>query len=1788
MNHAYRLVWNDHAQRYVPAPETARARGKSSAGKALIKPLAVSLAALFAAPALAAPPAASALPQDGLVTAGQASISQSGSRMDITQSSDRAILEWNRFDIGAQAQVNFNQPNAASVALNRVIAGEASQIHGQLTANGQVWLINPSGVVFGKGSHVDVGGLVASTLDTLDSDFLAGKAEFHRGDATGNIVNQGKITARDGGLVALLAPEVRNEGVIAARLGNVVLTAGDRVTLDAGADGFLKVAVNPATVATLVENRHLIQADGGQVVLTSRAADALLASIVANTGTVQARTLENRAGRILLLADMEHGEVRVGGTLDASAPSLPSPPGRGAGGEGATPTEAQNGGFIETSAGRVRIADGTQVTTQAGNGPSGTWLIDPHDYTIAASGGDISGATLSANLANGNIEIQSSQGAAEGNGDIHVNDAVSWSANTLTLTAARDININAVMTASGSSKLVMNGTTKVGFAPGLANGFAGRVDFPGRAGTGFLTINGQGYTVINSLGAEGSTTGTDLQGIQGNRYGYYALGSDIDASSTVSWGGGAGFEPIGFVRTGYDPYIYPDGVNTMVGDTFYGVFNGLGHTVNGLTINRPSTYAVGLFGITGRDAYIANVGIVGGAIHGDRAVGGVIGKNSTAANIGDFGVTPLYNVYNTASISGNKRVGGVVGYWYGGRISNIYNIGTVTAGDYVGGLVGSQVGGPIIDSYNTGAVSGNLYVAGLSGDGLYAVNSHYDIDAVTINGGHFVTHGGMYTAQFQDWVNQGKSLNIGDYLALAGDGYYTLNSAQNLKDLLGFSEVSGLKFRLEADIDLVGLPNWHIPLFAAHTMDGDGHTLSNLSITQPFSSYVGFVGYLSGTLTNLTLSNVSITGGSGVGGLAGGVSGTVSNSASTGSVTGVGSVGGLIGDLGYSASVSNSHSTGTVNGNDHVGGLVGSGRYASIRNSYSTASVSGTNNVGGLAGYNYGGNINDSYASGAVNGSSNVGGLVGFNYGCCGYGDLRNSYSTGSVTGTSNVGGLVGLNYGGAPTNSYWNTETSGQATSAGGLGLTTSQMRQQASFSGWDFDTVWRIYEGQSNPVLRTFQRDLTVTANDATRTYDGQAYSGGNGVSYSVAGAALAGTLSYAGNSQGAVNVGSYVIAPSAAMTQQDFQNWHVTFADGTLTIDPAALTLLAVGADNKSKTYGNPDPALTWQLTTGALVQGDNFSGSLTRDAGENVGDYAIRQGTLTAGGNYTIDFSNGVLSITPAALTVTANAASKTYDGQAYSGGNGVSYSGFVNSETSAVLGGTLAYGGTSQNAINTGSYTITPSGLSSSNYAIAFNDGTLTINSAALTVTANAASKTYDGLAYSGGNGVNYSGFVNGETSAALGGTLAYGGSSQAATQAGSYVIAPSGLTSGNYAIAFNDGTLTINPAALTVTANAASKTYDGLAYSGGNGVSYSGFVNGETSAALDGTLAYGGNSQGATHAGTSIIAPSGLTSGNYAIAFNDGTLTINPAALTVTANATSKTYDGQAYSGGNGVSYSGFVSSETSAVLGGTLAYGGTSQNAINAGSYAITPSGLTSSNYAIDFNDGTLTIDPAALTVTANATSKTYDGLAYSGGNGVSYSGFVNGETSAVLDGTLAYGGSSQGARNAGGYVITPSGLTSGNYTLSFANGGLTITPRPVAVMPDDGQGKSINEADPVLTYATESGTSGSNRGVLAGDDLALTGALARAPGETTADSPYPIVIGTLQAGNGNYTLTLSDGRSFAIRTRNTDQPGAGDLLRIASNPDTEPPFNGNNSGLDFLNGALSMAPEFIRLPGE
>ncbi len=236
------------------------------------------------------------------VVAGQATVSRSGSNTLITQGTERAAINWQNFNIGATESVRFAQPSASSIALNRVLGQNPTEILGSLSANGQVFLLNPNGVLFGQGAQVNVGGLVASTLSLSNEDFMAGRYRFVKEGNAGEVRNAGEIIA-NGGYVALIGPQVRNEGTITATNGSVALAAGDQVTLNLNGNKLIGLAVGQGALNALADNKGLIKADGGQVILTAKAADQLIKSVVNNDGIIEAGTLNNVNGVIRLEAD---------------------------------------------------------------------------------------------------------------------------------------------------------------------------------------------------------------------------------------------------------------------------------------------------------------------------------------------------------------------------------------------------------------------------------------------------------------------------------------------------------------------------------------------------------------------------------------------------------------------------------------------------------------------------------------------------------------------------------------------------------------------------------------------------------------------------------------------------------------------------------------------------------------------------------------------------------------------------------------------------------------------------------------------------------------------------------------------------------------------------------------------------------------------------------------------------------------------------------------------------------------------------------------------------------------------------------------------------------------------------------------------------------------------------------------------------------------------------------------------------------------------------------------------
>ena len=1779
---------------------------RNSAGEPRRKRRGLRLFGLLLAAGVVLGAKAGALPYGAQVSAGQATVTTAGTAMTVRQSTDRAAINWESFSVGQGSSVQFVQPSATSVALNRVVGGDPSVIQGAVTANGRIFLLNPNGILFTAGSQVNVGGIVASTLALSDDDFMAGRFAF-AGASSSVIVNQGNITALadgKGGVIAMIAAKVTNDGTLRAEQGSVLLAAGSKVRLDLG--GIVGLVVEQGAVDALVANGGAIVAPGGDVLLTAQAAAELASATVNSTGLIEAQTLATgERGRIRLLADMRSGSLAVSGQLDVSAP-------RGG-----------DGGFVETSAADVGIADSATITALSAHGRTGTWLLDP-DVLQVITGGT---GTLGSLPATGQSQISPtalSTALTSANVDLQANTYIDF-VNAFTYGGARDAVLRLYAPTIKLGADISTSTNKLGLQFGGL--FAGNaVTY---AGNVFLYDATNPASVTRTLTTKGGAV-TFNGDIGANSAAATAYGLTVDASTGGALTHNA---PVDGIFTAYNTTTNasvtlsykPGSVNAQILVDF------TTQTVrsNGISIPYTGIMPIGFIRLPAQTINLnAQNSISGTAVKCVMTL--TDGTTVTLTPAANGNITTATDLQVTK-----------IAYYTGNASAAAFNATGVTYDTPVQAK-------PVVDYLAKGGSVTLASGATLAfGGNIAFVASRFVNNA----GAYALTPGAAGT--WRIWSTNADPFNVstGDV-----DGGLLYNYKQYNLAYTG------------AATGLLGTGNGLIYTYAPN--------LSVALINTIRKTYDGLT-----SATNLTASNYAIAGG--VGGDAIAFSGA------------------------------------TPTNGTYASKNVGTGISVSVTG-IASANFSATNRSGLAAVYGYG---------------------------------LPSS-------------------------------------TASGNIGIITAT--------------------------------PLTITATAASKNYNGLAYAGGNGVTYagfvnSETSAVLGGALTYAGTSQGAINAGSYALSP-AGLTSS---NYLINFVSGTLTVSPVALTVTATAA---SKTYDGLAYAGGNGVTYSGFVNAESASvlGGVVTYGGSaqgalNAGSYAIAPGGLTSS-NYAIGYVNGTLTVNKAALTVTANSASKTYDGLAYVGGAGVTYAGFVNGETTAVLSGTVTYGGSAQNAVNAGTYAIAPGGLSAGNYSFTYVAGALAVAKAPLIVTANDDAKLIGTADATNFAGVRYDGLVNGETASVLGGTLAVTRSNPTVNSVGTYadVLVPAGLTASNYSLTYRTGSFTIvaadqllvkvndltntygtastytvasaayyssatgqqvvlspnvaangnaivisdgvggsasftlsalNPvlsgalklsvgvyeigttnavvtslnfsnnlvfsgrhtvtpraltvagltgvtktydgtvtapiaglasltgkltgdavgftsssalysskdvgtgktiavagatltgadagnyylntivasgditkANLTVTAVADAKTYNGLAYAGGNGVAYAGLVNGETAAVLGGTLAYGGTSQGAINVGSYAITPSGLTSGNYAISYANGALTVNKAALTVTASdvtktygqavtlsgytlsglqngetvggvtltssgavatagvagspyaivpsaaaggtfnsanyvigyvngaltvnkaaltitatAASKNYNGLAYAGGNGVSYSGFVNAETSTALGGTLSYAGTAQGAINAGTYAITPSGLTSGNYAITFASGALTVSPVALTVTAANDAKTYDGLAYAGGNGVTYAGFVNSETTAVLTGVVSYGGTSQGAKNAGSYVITPSGLSSGNYTISYASGTLTVNKAALTVKANDDAKLSGNlDNSPAYAGVSYTGLVNGETGSALGGTLTI----ARTNAGTETAGTYAGVLVPSGLTSANYNLTYQNGSYTIIGT--------------------------------------------------
>ncbi len=667
-----------------------------------------------------------ATPEGGSVAQGSAAISQSGSSTTVNQTSQNAVINWNSFNTASHEAVTFNQPNASAVALNRINNGLPTQFAGQLNANGNVWILNPAGVLFTSTAKVDVAGLLATTHAITDQNFMSGNYRFDLvpGSESASIINNGLISAKDSGIIALVAPHVQNNGLIQVNLGKVSLSSGASYVLDMYGDSLINFGSNAPINNGSVSNAGQIIANGGKVYMTANYASGVLDNMISMSGSIQAKSAgKNAKGEIVLFGGNQTtkklaGTTKVSGKLDTAS------------------ADNAVGGFIETSGYDVNLL-GADIKTGVG----GKWLLDPPTIYTSTWG------TLISDQLNAGTNVQLSTGISGiGTGDIYVDAPITWTTTAqLMLAAFRDINISEPVLATNSggfiarADLSANGTGTVNFSGSGSitvngtNGYAKLFYNPSSYATptnysSFLLGSAPikaGYMMINT---QSQLLAAGAVGSPNTNYNY-ALNNDIDmtgvplSSPIFNSGFGNNF------KGNFEAHNYADGLNKTISNITLSTGGGgvgalmtyLDGRVDNLTLSNLSLTAGGNYGglAWSNNGTISNVHVSGNLVGTSfSGGGGITGENQ--------GV--IKNSWFSGSInsSGLLYIGGITGYLNtGASIINSYNEGSVT-GAVAGGVVGLMIGvSTITNVYSVGAISGGSAIIGAANVGGSTITGAY-------------------------------------------------------------------------------------------------------------------------------------------------------------------------------------------------------------------------------------------------------------------------------------------------------------------------------------------------------------------------------------------------------------------------------------------------------------------------------------------------------------------------------------------------------------------------------------------------------------------------------------------------------------------------------------------------------------------------------------------------------------------------------------------------------------------------------------------------------------------------------------------------------------------------------------------------------------------------------------------------------------------------------------------------------------------------------------------------------
>jgi filamentous hemagglutinin family protein len=847
--------------------------------------------------------------------------------MAIQQSSNSAIVSWKGFSIGADSSVDIRQPSSTSAILNRVTGATPSTIAGRLTANGQVYLVNPNGIAITRSGNVQAGAFVASTLDIADDDFLAGRREF-RGDGRATTVrNEGAIEIGRGGYAALLGGRVDNSGIVDVPLGRIGLGAGELVTLDLSGDGFLSVAVPPqgTTADVLIQSSGRLSADGGRIEISAATARQVARHAVNLSGVVEARTISGRSGQIVLSGG-PGGSVTVSGRLDASA----TEPEAGPPAAPPLPAARPTGGGIDLVGADVRLSGATLDAS----GPAGGGTI--------RIGGDYKGGAALPRARAASVDAQT-RIAADATQAGDGGRIILWSDGLTTFDGA--------ISARGGPSGGDGGFSEVSGKGRLV--FAGQVDLSAAAGAaGTLLLDPFNVVVVEGASPDPDVppccdepSGNDTVLFAGDIEAALADLNVIISTGTISDEG----DPQSGVIT-IDAGLTWSSGQTLTLDAADDII------VNeAITILSNGDGVAGALAMNAGDAIALNAAITGGEILVDA--GGAISTGPAASlnvdaflllggnwvqdgpdlpdfNAADFGLS------ETASF--RRTVGGT------GTSGDPYLVADVY------GLQGIDTAGYDDQSF---ALANEIDASGTANwnDGIgFNPIGEFDLAATPFSGG-FDGQGHVISGLVIDQsASEGQTEPAGLFGVVEG-GADIRNVGLVDVSIIGISQAGALVGSLSTDSLVENV------LVAGGSVSGDDnvggligeHVSSEVIVGQPEVPLF--------TIRSAA-ADVSVSGNTNVGGLVGLNEGAIEQVFSVGSVDGFAAVGGLVGQ--NSGSITLAYAKGVVDGSFDVGGLVGENT-GSVSESYATGLVTGGSgndfSHGGLVGFDNDGELSTSF-----------------------------------------------------------------------------------------------------------------------------------------------------------------------------------------------------------------------------------------------------------------------------------------------------------------------------------------------------------------------------------------------------------------------------------------------------------------------------------------------------------------------------------------------------------------------------------------------------------------------------------------------------------------------------------------------------------------------------------------------------------------------------------------------------------------------------------------------------------